>query len=71
MLTVLFMILMIIVFGKILKFAVKAAWGISKIVCSVILLPLALVALVIKGLIELAFPLLVIIACISLLTFRD
>jgi len=71
MLNVVFMILMIMVFAKILKFAVKAAWGISKIVCSVILLPLALVVLVIKGLIEIAFPLLVIIACISLLAFRD
>lgn len=71
MLTLLFMILMILVFTKIFKFAVKAAWGLSKIVCSVILLPLGLIILVIKGLIEIAFPLLVIVACVSLLVFRD
>ena len=35
-----FWILMFVVFGKICWFAMKAAWGVSKIVCSVILLPL-------------------------------
>lgn len=71
MLTVIFIVLMIIIFGKILKFAVKAAWGLSKVVCSVVLLPLILLGLVVKGLIEIAFPLLVIVACVSLLVFRD
>ena len=71
MLTLLFIILMICVFGKILKFAVKAAWGLSKLVCSTILLPLILIFLVVKGLIEIAFPILVIVACVSLLILRD
>ena len=65
------MILMICVFWNILKFAVKAAWGLSKVICSVVLLPLVLIVLLIKGLIEIAFPLLIIVACVSLLVFRD
>ncbi len=71
MLTLIFIVLMIMVFGKILKFAVKAAWGLSKVICSVVLLPLVLIVLLIKGLIEIAFPLLIIVACVSLLVFRD
>mgnify|MGYP003291755128 CR=1 FL=1 len=71
MFTFIFMILMICVFWNILKFAVKAAWGLSKMVCSVVLLPLILIFLVIKGLIELAVPILIIVACVSLLVLRD
>ena len=71
MLNFIFMILMIVVFGKILKFAIKMAWGVSKIICSVILLPIALIFLLIKGLLEIAFPILIIVAVISLFAFRD
>lgn len=71
MMTLLFVIVLIAVFAKILKFAVKAAWGISKVVVSVVLLPLFLVLLVLKGLMELAFPLLVIIGVISLFALRE
>ena len=42
MLTLLFTVLLFLVFGKILIFSVKAAWGISKIVCAVVLLPLGI-----------------------------
>lgn len=66
MLTLLFMILLLCVFGKILGFAVKAAWGVSKIVCTVILLPLALIAMVVVGLVKIALPVLVIIGLLSL-----
>lgn len=71
MLTFLFIILLIAVFAKILIFAVKAAWGISKVVATVVFLPLILVLMVLKGLISLAFPLLVIIGVISLFALRD
>lgn len=71
MLSFLFFILMIVVFGKILGFAIKAAWGVSKIVCSVILLPLFLVGLVIKGLFAIAFPILIVVGVLSLLVFHD
>lgn len=71
MLTFLFFILMIVVFGKILGFAIKAAWGISKIVCSVVLFPLFLVGLVIKGLIEIALPVLLIVGIVAMFVLRD
>ena len=71
MLNFIFFILMILVFGKILGFAIKAAWGVSKIVCSVILLPLFLVGLVIKGLFSIAVPILLVVGVISLFVMND
>ena len=71
MLTVIFSILSFVVFGKILIFALKAAWSISKIMVSLVLLPLFLVGLVIMGLIKIAFPLLVIIGVISVFALQD
>lgn len=67
MLTLIFMILMVAIFGKMIGFAIKAAWGISKIICSIVLLPLFLVGLVLAGLIKIALPLLLIVGFISLL----
>ena len=71
MFEIIFFILMIVVFGKILKFAVKAAWGLSKIVVSVVLLPLFLIGLVFKGLMAIALPVLIIIGIVSLLVLHD
>ena len=71
MLNILFLILLFMVFGKIFIFAVKAAWGISKIIVSVILLPLFLLGLVVKGLLAIAFPVLVIVGLLSIFGLRD
>lgn len=68
MLNLIFIILMFIVFGRILKFAIKAAWSISKIVCSIILLPLFLIVLMIKGLVGIAVPILIVIGIVSIFT---
>lgn len=65
MLTVIFLFLMFFIFGRILMFAIRAAWGISKLVCSIILLPLFLILLVVKGLVEIALPILIIVGMIS------
>ena len=65
MLTLVFIILMFMVFGRILKFAVKAAWGVSKIICSVVLLPLFLICLLVIGLVEIALPILIIVGITS------
>lgn len=61
----LFMILMIFVFGKLFFFGLKAAWGLSKFVLTIILLPITLVMMVSAGLIYFAFILLIIIGIIS------
>ena len=71
MLKILFLILLFMVFGKIFVFAVKAAWGISKIIVSVILLPLFLVGLVMKGLLTIAFLALLVIGVLSIFGLRD
>ena len=56
----LFMILMIFVFGKLFFFGLKAAWGLSKFVLTIILL-----MMVSAGLIYFAFIILIIIGIIS------
>lgn len=61
----LFMILMIFVFGKLFFFGLKAAWGLSKFVLTIILLPITLMMLVSAGLIYFAFIILIIIGIIS------
>ena len=71
MLTFIFTILMLIVFGKLLIFAIKATWSISKIVFSLVLLPLFLVGLVLKGLVTLAFPILLVVGLIVLFKVVD
>lgn len=67
MLTVLFIVLLLLVFGKILVFAIKAAWGISKIIVSVVLLPVILIAMAFTGLLSVAFVILIMIGLISLI----
>ena len=54
-----------------MKFAIKATWGIAKIVVSLVLLPLILVGLVLSGLIVLALPLLIVVGIISFVVLRD
>ena len=70
MLNLIFIILMIIVFGRILKFAIKAAWSVSKMVCSIVLLPLFLICLLFKGLVEIAFPILLIVGIVSIFSCK-
>ena len=71
MLTVLYMIMKLVVFGKMCGFALRATWGITKIIFSIVLLPLFLVALVFMGLIWIAFPVLLIIGVVSLFVCRS
>ena len=68
MLNLVFTILMLLVFGKLLIFGIKVSWGLEKILCTVVLLPLVLVGLVIAGFIYIAIPVLVIIGVIALFT---
>lgn len=61
MLSFLFTICMIWVFGKLLFLGIKATWGISKFLVTIVLLPLILIGLVVGGLIYIAFPILIIV----------
>lgn len=66
MLTLLFIICMFGIFGKLLWFGIKAAWGISKFVLTIVFLPVILIALVLGGLLYLAIPILIVIGVVSL-----
>lgn len=66
MLTFIFAILMIWIFGKLIGFAFRAAWGVTKILFTCLFLPVILICLVIGGLIYIALPLLLIIGIVAL-----
>ena len=65
-----FWVLMLAVFGNILMFAIRMTWGITKVLFSLVLLPLTLVVLVLGGLLRIAFPLLAVIGLISLFALK-
>ncbi len=66
MLTLIFLICMFGIFGKLIGVAFQMAWGITKVVFTLVFLPLILIALVVGGLIYVALPLLIIIGLVSL-----
>ncbi len=68
MLTLLFGILLLGVFGKLFMFGLRATWGIAKFLLTIVFLPVILIGLVVGGLIQIAFPLLIVIGIIALLT---
>ncbi len=61
----LFTIMLIAVVFELIVFAVKAAWGITKIVFTVLFFPLILVGLVAAGLLYLALPILIVVGIIT------
>ena len=67
MLTFLFFVLLFGIFGKLIWLAVRAAWGISKIVFSIVFLPVVVLVLFFSGLVYVALGLLVVIGIISLI----
>lgn len=67
MITWIFMILMVGIFGKLIGLAFKMTWGITKILFTLVFLPVILIGLVIAGLISIALPLLVVIGIITLI----
>lgn len=70
MLTLIFIVLILAVFGKLLAFAIKATWGITKIVFTVVLFPLVLIALVFAGLFAFVLPILIIVGLISMFALK-
>ena len=67
MLTFLFFLLLFGIFGKLIWLAVKAAWGISKIVFSIVFLPVVVLVLFFSGLVYVALGLLVAIGIVALI----
>ena len=65
MLELLFFIFLFGIFGKLFFFGLKAAWGLSKFVLTIILLPITLMVMVSCGLLYFAFVLLIVVGIIS------
>ena len=70
MLTILFLICLIWIFIKLFLFGIKAAWGIFKILLTVVLIPLILIGMVVFGLIYIAFPILIVIGIVFYIVSR-
>lgn len=68
MITLLFVLLMIWVFGKMIGLAFRATWGLTKIIFGIVLLPLFLIGLVIAGFMSIALPVLVVIGIVMLIS---
>lgn len=66
MLTILFLIFLFGIFGKLFFFGIRAAWGISKFVLMVVFFSVILIGMLIVGLVKLAFPLLLIFGVIAM-----
>lgn len=67
MLSLLFTILMFVIFGKLFLFALRACWGVGRILFTVVLLPLFLIILAVGGFIYIALPILIVVGILSLL----
>ncbi len=67
MLTVIFVVAVVCVAWKIFVWSLKAAWGIAKILCAVILFPAFLIGLVCVGLLYIAIPILIIGGIVALI----
>jgi len=66
MFELIFLVLMVVVFAKLFKYAMKATWGIAKIIVTLVILPLILLMLLFSGLLIIAFPILAIVGIVSL-----
>ena len=67
MLTIIFAAALIWVTVHLLIIGVKAAWGIAKVVCTILLLPTFIILLAFMGLFYVAIPMLTIVGLICLL----
>ena len=67
MLTLLFIILMFGIFGKMIGLAFRATWGITKIVFSLVVLPVVAIVAAFAGLMTIALPVLLVVGIITLI----
>ncbi len=70
MLKIVFVILMLAVFGRMIGLAFRAAWGVTKILFRLILLPLFLVGLALSGFLYMALMLLLVVGIVMIVAKR-
>lgn len=63
---IMFTILMLVIFGKMIGLAFRAAWGLTGVFFGLIFLPVILIGLAIAGFMYLAWPILMIVGLIML-----
>ncbi len=67
MLTFIFVVAFIAVMWEIIGLAIKATWEITKVLFSLVFLPIGMIVLAIAGLYVLAIPILIIVGIVSLI----
>ena len=67
MFTFIFLICMFGIFGKLIGVAFEMAWGITKVVFTLVFLPIIILGCLIKGLLVLAVPLLAIVGLVTII----
>ena len=67
MMTLLFLILFFVVFGKLAGFAIRTTWSMMKVFLFVIFLPTIIFMMVLGGLIKIALPILIVVGIFSML----
>ena len=70
MLEILFVIGMLLVFGKLFLFGIRVSWGIMRILFTIVFFPVILVGMVLGGLLYLAIPILLIVGIITFVTAK-
>jgi hypothetical protein len=63
--SIIFGILMVAVFGKMIIWSFRATWGILRVLLTIVLLPLILIAMALSGLIYVALVVLVICGVVT------
>ncbi len=71
MLELFFTIMMISMFGRLFAFGLRSAWGFARLAATIVFLPIILAAVILGGLIQLAFPVLAVIGLVSLFRPRQ
>ncbi len=67
MLTLLFIFCMISIFSKVAWLALRGAWGFSKILLSLVFLPIILICMLFSNLLVIALPILLVVGIFSAL----
>lgn len=67
MFTLLFLFMIFAVFGKIAWWGVKATWGLTKLLLTIVFLPFMLIGLFLSGAVAIALPILIVFGIIALL----
>ena len=66
MLTLISLVILIAVFGRLLLFGLKLGWGIMKLVGFIVFLPLIILAMILGGFAFVALPILLIVGIVSM-----